>query len=143
MRPAPQSFAFSTCMMATRLSSRMRFNSRIGHARLRVRLVGNGLHQLVGQLWHIHQLVHGHFGQGELSDEMCRTSLAARYAIGSNSPICAQRRPNPKRMASSISSVVAMPSLTSHSASRHTASRNRSATKASISARGGGCVLML
>ena len=38
-------------------------------------------------------------------------------------------------MASSISSIVAMPSLTSHSASRQTASSSRSATKASISVR--------
>ena len=44
-----------------------------------------------------------------------------------------QRRPGPKRIASSISSAVAMPSFTIHSASRHNASIRRSATKPSIS----------
>ena len=47
----------------------------------------------------------------------------------------AQRRPAPKRMASSISATVATPSCTSHSASRHSASSSRSATKPSISLR--------
>ena len=43
------------------------------------------------------------------------------------------RSPAPKRMASSISATVATPSCTSQSASRHSASRRRSATKPSIS----------
>ena len=45
----------------------------------------------------------------------------------------AQRRPAPKRIASSISSTVATSSATSHSASRHSASSRRSATNASTS----------
>ena len=44
-----------------------------------------------------------------------------------------QRSPGPKRIASSISAAVATPSLTSHRASRHSASISRSATNPSIS----------
>ena len=47
----------------------------------------------------------------------------------------AQRRPGPRRIASSISAAVATSSLTSHSASRHIASISRSAMKPSISVR--------
>ena len=55
-----------------------------------------------------------------------------------------QRKPGPKRIASSISAAVATPSLTSHRASRHSASINRSATNPSISfERINGCMPML
>ncbi len=55
-----------------------------------------------------------------------------------------QRRPGPKRIASSISAAVATPSLTSHSASRHSASIRRSATNPSISFDSiSGCMPML
>ncbi len=47
----------------------------------------------------------------------------------------AQRSPAPRRIASSISETVAMPSLTSQSASRQSASSIRSAMKPSISLR--------
>ena len=47
----------------------------------------------------------------------------------------AHRIPQPKRMASSISSAVAMSSRASHRASRHRASIRRSAMKPSISFR--------
>ena len=46
-----------------------------------------------------------------------------------------QRRPAPRRRASSISATVATSSATSHSASRHSASISRSAMKPSISVR--------
>ena len=59
----------------------------------------------------------------------------AEWEKSGKKPICAQRNPNPMRIASSISSVVATPSRTSHSASRQTASSRRSAICASISLR--------
>ena len=53
------------------------------HAGLRVRLVGDGLYQLVGQLRHIHQLGPGPFqARSELRDEMRHSGLAAGHAIG-------------------------------------------------------------
>ena len=53
------------------------------HAGLRIRLVGDGLYQLVGQLRHIHQLGPGPFqARAELRDEMRHSSLAASHTIG-------------------------------------------------------------
>jgi hypothetical protein len=105
-------------------------------ARLRVRLGGDQAHEVVVELGDIGQPRPGPFEAGpELGHEMLHPRLAARDAIGLEQPICAQRRPKPMRIASSISSVVAIPSFTSQSASRQTDSRRRSAIWASISLR--------
>ena len=53
------------------------------HAGLRVRLVGDGLYQLVGQLRYINQLCPGPFqARSKLRYEMRHSGLAAGHAIG-------------------------------------------------------------
>ena len=107
-----------------------------------VALRADPVEQLVGELGDVHQLRPRPLQcRPELSHEMAHSGFAPGNAVDQERAHEAPAQPGPKRIASSISAAVATPSLTSHRASRHSASISRSATNPSISfERISGCI---